>query len=171
MNMSSPPQKQQQESRGNKRKSYDSTEDEKENDGTDSSSNPAGAPPQVARFKSKSTGKTYLIPSSSSYQSIQRDPFTSWCFKSGKWVDSRFDEHPSSSHKWSSSLQKEMVEFFTVVILDDKEVAMISKMLGGRRMEGCSDYEHLSETCNLEDSMIRAYVRLGMEVEGHPVSF
>ena len=64
-----------------------------------------------------------------------------------------------------------MVEFFTVVILDDKEVAMISKMLGGRRMEGCSDYEHLSETCNLEDSMIRAYVRLGMEVEGHPVSF
>ena len=64
-----------------------------------------------------------------------------------------------------------MVEFFTIVILDDKEVAMISKMLGGRRVEGCSDYEHLSETCNLEDSTIRAYVKLGMEVGGHPVSF
>ena len=48
---------------------------------------------------------------------------------------------------------------------------MISKMLGGRRVEGCSDYEHLSETCNLEDSTIRAYVKLGMEVGGHPVSF
>ena len=31
-------------------------------------------------------------------------------------------------------------------------------------------YKHLSVICNLEDNMIRAYVRLGKEVEGHPVS-
>ena len=146
--MSSTPRQQQQQQgkRGNKRKASDATEDERSNDSTDNSSGPAGAQPQVARFKSKTTGKTYLIPTSSSYKSILRDPFISWCFKEGKWVDSRLDELPSSSHVWSLALHEEMVEFFTIVILDDKEVAMISKMLGGRRVEGCSDYEHLSET-------------------------
>jgi len=169
--MSSTPRRQQQQQqgkRGNKRKASDTTEDVQSNDGSGNSSSPAGAQPQVAKFKSKTTGKTYLIPSSSSYKSILRDPFISWCFKEGKWVDSRLNEVPSSSHVWSLALHEEMVNFFTIVILDDKEVAMISKMLGGRRVEGCSDYEHLSETCNLEDSTIRAYVKLGMEVGGHP---
>ena len=64
-----------------------------------------------------------------------------------------------------------MIDYFTIVVLDDKEVAMINRMLGGRRGVGCSDYEHLSRVCNLDDSTIRAYVELGREVEGHPVSF
>ena len=64
-----------------------------------------------------------------------------------------------------------MIEYFTILILDDKEVAMIDRMLGGKRAEGCSAYEHLALTCNIQDSTIRAYVRLGKEVDGHPVSF
>ena len=47
---------------------------------------------------------------------------------------------------------------------------MIERMLGGRRIEGHTDYEHLAETCNLEDGFIRAYVGMGKKVEGHPVS-
>ena len=71
-----------------------------------------------------------------------------------------------------------MFDYFTKVLLDDKEVAMIDRMLGGKRGGGCSDYEHLSRVCNLDDSIIRAYVRLGRgvvrlgrEMKGHPVSF
>ena len=48
---------------------------------------------------------------------------------------------------------------------------MIERMLGGRRIEGHTDYEHLAETCNLEDGFIRAYVGMGKKVEGHPVSY
>ena len=55
-------------------------------------------------------------------------------------------------------------------MLDDKEVALIDRMLEGRRVGGCSDYEHLSRVYNLDDSTIRAYVKLERKVEGHPVS-
>ena len=121
-------------------------------------------------FKSSSTGETYLLPPSNVYRRLSRDPFISWCFKTGRWVDSRSDEHPCSSHKWSSALQNEMIDGYKEVVLKDKEVAMIERMLGGKKAEGYSAYKHLFETCNLEGSLIRAYIKLGKEVEGHPVS-
>uniref|UniRef100_A0A7S2QVR7 Uncharacterized protein n=1 Tax=Triparma pacifica TaxID=91992 RepID=A0A7S2QVR7_9STRA len=119
-------------------------------------------------FKSKITGETYLMPPSTASYKPQRNPFISWCFKTGKWVDSRKNKYPCSSHNWSSVLQDEMIDFCAVVVLEDKEISMIERMLGGKRAEGYSAYKHLSETCNVEDSLLRAYVNLGKEIDGHP---
>ena len=69
-----------------------------------------------------------------------------------------------------SALQDEMIDFCTVVVLEDKEISMIERILGGKRAGGYSAYKHLSETCNLEDSFLRAYVKLGKDIDGHPVS-
>ena len=121
-------------------------------------------------FDSKATGKRYFFPPSTTLAKLPRDPFVSWCFKTGRWVDSRSNVYPCSLHQWSSTLHNELIDHHTIVILDDKEVAMMDRMLGGKRVEGCSAFKHLSETCNLEDSLIRAYVKLGKEVDGHPVS-
>ena len=89
--------------------------------------------------------------------------------KLGERADYRSIEYPAPSHEWPSALLREAVDFFTIVILDDKEVAMIDSMLDGRRGEGWSAYNHLAVFRSLENIMIRAYVRLGEEVEGHMV--
>eukprot|EP00518_Triparma_eleuthera_P012959 CAMPEP_0182471210 /NCGR_PEP_ID=MMETSP1319-20130603/19906_1 /TAXON_ID=172717 /ORGANISM="Bolidomonas pacifica, Strain RCC208" /LENGTH=302 /DNA_ID=CAMNT_0024671735 /DNA_START=251 /DNA_END=1155 /DNA_ORIENTATION=+ len=160
----------QQGTKGKKRKAEDVNSKKlgRAKDNGDSASLSRPETSEVVKFTSKITQKNYLLPASTVYHSLSNDPFRAWCFKKGKRVDSRLDEYPARSHAWSSALQKEAVDFFTIVILDDKEVAMIDRMLGGRREEGCSAYKHLSVICNLEDNMIRAYVRLGKEVEGHP---
>ena len=127
--------------------------------------------PKILKFMSKSKKKIYLLPNNpQDTSSLPQSPFLSWCFKTGKWLDSRLNHHPDKNYTWSSTLESERIEYFTIVILDDKEVKMIERMLGGRRIEGHTDYEHLAETCNLEDGFIRAYVGMGKKVEGHPVS-
>ncbi|GMH72901.1 hypothetical protein TrLO_g13427 [Triparma laevis f. longispina] len=125
-------------------------------------------PPKILKFMSKSNKKIYLLSNPKGASSLPQSAFLSWCFKTGKWLDSRLDHHPDPNYTWSSILESERIEYFTVVILDDKEVKMIERMLGGRRVEMLTDYEHLAETCNLEDGFIRAYVETGKKVEGHP---
>ncbi|GMI03315.1 hypothetical protein TrLO_g13967, partial [Triparma laevis f. longispina] len=114
-------------------------------------------PPQTIKFTSKSTKKTYHLPNPSS--SPRPNPYTSWCYKTGKWLDSRQNLHPNKSYTWSSKLEKERVEYFKVFVIDDNEVKMIEKVLGGRRIG--TEYEHLTEVCNFEVGVVRAYVRMG----------
>ncbi|GMH98751.1 hypothetical protein TrVE_jg2076 [Triparma verrucosa] len=125
-------------------------------------------PPKTIKFTSKSTKKTYHLPNPSS-SSPRPNPYTSWCYKTGKWLDSRLNHHPNKSYKWSSKLEKERVEYFKFHVIDDNEVKMIERVIGGRRIG--TEYEHLTEVCNFEVGVVRGYVRMGGKVEGHPVSF
>jgi len=125
-------------------------------------------PPTLLKFKSKSTGRTYLLPNPDSNNTIRPNAFTSWCFKVGKWLDSRKNHYPNPKYSWSPTLESEHIDYLTIVILDDKEIKLIDRALCGRRGEGVTEYEHLTEVCNLEKAVVRAYVKLGNEVEGYP---
>ena len=126
--------------------------------------------PTLLKFKSKSTGRTYLLPNPDSNNTIRPNAYTSWCFKVGKWLDSRKNHYPNPKYSWSPTLESEHIDYLTIVILDDKEIKLIDRALCGRRGEGVTEYEHLTEVCNLEKAVVRAYVELGNEVEGYPVS-
>ena len=131
--------------------------------------NPTPTPPlTLLKFKSKSTGRTYLLPNPDSNNTIRPNAYTSWCFKVGKWLDSRKNHYPNPKYSWSPTLESE--HYLTIVILDDKEIKLIDRALCGRRGEGVTEYEHLTEVCNLEEGVVRAYVELGNEVGGYPVS-
>ena len=133
--------------------------------------NPTPTPiPTLLKFKSKSTGRTYLLPNPDSNNTIRPNAYTSWCFKVGKWLDSRKNHYPNPKYSWSPTLESEHIDYLTIVILDDKEIKLIDRALCGRRGEGVTEYEHLTEVCNLEKAVVRAYVELGNEVEGYPVS-
>lgn len=126
--------------------------------------------PTPLKFKSKSTGRTYLLPNPDSNDTIRPNAYTSWCFKTGKWLDSRENHYPNPKYAWSPTLESEHIDYLTIVILDDKEIKLIDRALCGRRGEGVTEYEHLTEVCNLEEGVVRAYVELGKKVEGYPVS-
>ncbi|GMH66844.1 hypothetical protein TL16_g04525 [Triparma laevis f. inornata] len=126
--------------------------------------------PTPLKFKSKSTGRTYLLPNPDSNDTIRPNAYTSWCFKTGKWLDSRENHYPNPKYLWSPTLESEHIDYLTIVILDDKEIKMIDRALCGRRGEGVTEYEHLTEVCNLEEGFVRAYVELGNKVQGYPVS-
>ena len=126
--------------------------------------------PTLLKFKSKSIGRTYLLPNPNSNNTIRPNAYTSWCFKVGKWLDSRKNHYPNPKYSWSPTLESEHIDYLTIVILDDKEIKLIDRALCGRRGEGVTEYEHLTEVCNLEKAVVRVYVELGNKVEGYPVS-